>query len=161
MDVTRRSALQLAGVVVTTGIAGCSSIGSAGPTPPTIETRQITADSAQCVTEGTRQHAATVISYEASDHRLTFEGTTKTPSPCADLALTAHTGVGREEFSDDSIHITVDRSPGEGCSDCPAEISYSATTEFDNDPSKIYIYHVEKIGDEWKRVGPITTKNIS
>lgn len=160
MNRSRRSILRLSGAALGAGGAGCSAIRAAEPEPPEIESRGIEEERSRCVADGTGPRTANVA-YEPRAHRLTIDGTTATARPCTDLFLTSHTGVGRKEFDDDSIHLSVDVRSWGDCAPCPAAVEYAATVEFDRDPSAVYVYHVEEVDGEWKRLGPLATESVA
>ncbi len=155
----RRTLLQVAGTTIASGLAGCSSVLPSDPTPPAIESKHVELVDGRCIGVESGTMTATV-SYDRAAHELQMEGTFTTASPCPELSIVEETGVGKADYADDSVHLTVDPATEGDCERCPSEITYSGSVAFEHDPSAVHIYHVQKQGDQWKRFGPVTSKPI-
>ena len=155
MNRLRRSVLKSVGIAALTSISGCILLKPFSPKSPATKSSRITVSHTRCVKNKSRERNSIIVGYDKSNDEVRFQGTMKAASPCSDLCLLTYKGVGREEYSDDSVHISVDWSHKGDCVACPAEIDYAAAVQFDRNPSTIYIYHIEEIDGEWKRIGPI------
>lgn len=153
---SRRSALRASGIVRATGLAGCSWFSSSPEEDSLVASQQVSMQSSECLGDDDRPHLASA-SYRSSDRRLEVNGRVKAPNPCPSIELTVETGDETSASDDGAVHLVVDPSTGGGCPPCPAAVRYSATVEFDADPSEIRVYHLEETDEGWTRAGAIAT----